>query len=101
MVSGNSPELPIDVRNPAPAVFPARGIADHLTPSSDLRAPGLLHHSMREILLRGVDLAKDDVADTNIGIIADRVVLAYVAAFDHRRDRREAAASGLESNRTA
>ena len=77
--------LPIDVLNPAPSAFPARGIADLVVPSSDLVAIAVAHHNVRKIPLAGIDLAKDDVADANIGIIADRGVLAYDAAFDEWR----------------
>ena len=39
----------------------------YLTPLGN--PSGLVHHSVRKIPLHGIDLAKDDVADTNIGII--------------------------------
>ena len=95
MVSGKSFELPKDVANPAPAVYPARGIADLEVPGADLVILFLGGRRVRKIPPAGVYLAKYDVADFNICRLPYRMELADVAAYD---DRRKAVAAGLESN---
>ena len=77
MVSGNSLELPIDVVDPAPALSPARAIADRKAPGADLAVRVLAHHRVHKIPPGGLYLAKYDVADTNISNLAHRMVLAY------------------------
>ncbi len=80
MVSDKSLELPIDAPDPAPAVFPARGIADGEVPSADLTAICLAQHRVRKILPTVAYLAKYDVADLNISSLPRRMVLANVTA---------------------
>ena len=84
MVSGKSFELPIDVPNPAPAAFPARGIADREVPGADLVVIFLALHFVRKILPGGVYLAKYNVADLNVVNLPYRMELADVAAYDDR-----------------